>query len=153
MFDRLTNNIGESIKGLSKVLYIIHIAVAVISAVVALLGGLIAAVAEDVFVGFIVFSSCIGFAIVNVIYAYIITLVVYGFGELISTNKKTFDLLNNSKKDNIISDNNYTNSTNTIQQQDIQIEKQKSIPTHIFRCEECERMIESYPCIYCGANK
>lgn len=88
LFGKLTNNIGESIKTLAKILYYLNITMAVLSVISGIIAALIMMTgwydSGEAFVMAIL--PGIGGAIVFVMAAIINTMIIYGFGELISTN-------------------------------------------------------------------
>lgn len=138
MFDNLYDNIGEKLKGLAKIIFIIEAIISVIIGLLCLFSG------EGLFIlGLLTL-------ILGPFIAWISSWVLYAFGELV---EKTCDNENNTR--NILKKMN----EKPINKLDYSPEvthiapsKDATVCKHKWRCENCNNMRTQTPCEYCGVE-
>lgn len=142
---KMYENIGEKIKALAKILFVVEIFVSVI-------GGLILSVAlRYAMYGFAILLF-FGIAVVGVIAAYISSMLLYGFGELISNSKKLVEIgkeVNSNKTSaNISAEQQATPvsyNTTLFQPQTTESEEEKREPNNNeWKCPKCGKINQNY---------
>lgn len=98
MFNKFTENIGNSIKKIAKAVYVIQVVISVITLVTAII--FFFQFCDDGDEEFLIYMVvCLCAFLVSVMSALLSIALLYGFGELISTNKFIADKLNLKKCD------------------------------------------------------
>lgn len=146
--DKLFENIGEKIKALAKVVFVIGILISVI-------GGLVSSIAlGSVMHGFAILVF-FGSVVVGVIAAYISSMFLYGFGELISNSKKLVENGNapqefnsNTANTNISAEQqtaNVSNNTTMSQPATKESEEKEAEPnSNEWKCPKCGKIHQNY---------
>lgn len=157
--DKLYENIGEKIKALGKIVFGLGIAIFSLSGLIVFIG-LVGSM------GFVAFLMGVGIIAVGIITAYISSMFLYGFGELISNSQKMVDNGFSSKPDNsnkeikntpVVSETPiFSNNTVTVQPElkDIQKDEEK-IDSKPWKCPNCgtanSRLVKK--CVSCDTLK
>ncbi len=146
-------NIGKMIKSFSITLFWIEVVAIIIGGLVVLLSG-----DEDMF---LIALLIIGLGIGG---AWISSMFIYGFGELVDNSSRTVSLLSKLAENTENFDNNQMinrkillehmkvdNSENKTIDLDMDSNtKQNTSSTHMWRCNTCGNMINTDVCPYCG---
>lgn len=98
MFSKFTENIGNSIKKIAKTVYVIQFVIAVITLVASVV--FFFQFCDDGDEAFLIYMGvCLCAFLISVMSALLSIALLYGFGELIETNKFIADKLNSQNRD------------------------------------------------------